>query len=51
MKVKRNPEMGKASFVGGTREIAITATPDVVISEIRAEEILILAVVHGREDR
>ncbi len=41
------PEMGRAGRVDGTRELVISATPFIVVYDLRGDTVNILAVVHG----
>lgn len=44
------PHMGRAGRIAGTRELAITGTPYLVIYRIVPEGVQVLAVVHGARD-
>ena len=41
------PERGRAGRVDGTRELVISATPFIVVYDLRGDTVNILAVVHG----
>ena len=41
------PEMGKIGRIPGTRELIITRTPFIIPYRIEADQIEILAVIHG----
>lgn len=43
--------MGKSGLIPGTRELVITETPYVVIYVVESEGVVLLGVVHGRQDR
>ena len=43
--------MGKAGLWPGTRELVITDTPYLVIYVVEDEGVLLLGVVHGKQDR
>ncbi|MBI1948396.1 MAG: type II toxin-antitoxin system RelE/ParE family toxin [Deltaproteobacteria bacterium] len=49
--LERNPQMGRAGFLPGTRELVVATTPYIVIYEVLPDQVSILGVVHGRRDR
>jgi addiction module RelE/StbE family toxin len=45
--LREQPEIGRIGRVAGTRELAIPATPYVVVYEAGQDAVLLLAVMHG----
>lgn len=42
-----HPEIGRVGRVSGTRELVISQTPFIIAYRVRAEQIEVLAVIHG----
>ncbi len=45
--LRRFPEMGRIGRVAGTRELVVSGTPFLVAYRVAANEIWILAILHG----
>lgn len=43
----RQPDLGRAGRVAGTRELVVSGTPYIVAYTVLAAEIVVLAVIHG----
>jgi toxin ParE1/3/4 len=47
--LRRSPQMGKRGRVEDTRELVIARTPYIVVYRIEAEQVQIVAVIHGAQ--
>jgi addiction module RelE/StbE family toxin len=48
-RLRRNPYIGRAGRVSGTRELVIAGTPYIVVYCIEGQQVQIVAVLHGAQ--
>lgn len=48
-RLRRSPQMGKPGRVEDTRELVIARTPYIIVYRVEAEQVQIVAVIHGAQ--